>query len=48
MDIPDDIIKGKRSSKRGVYFLTYNYLDEEASFCSVFMTATNYNVCCFY
>jgi hypothetical protein len=44
MDIPDDIIEGKHSSKQGIHFLTYNHLDKEASFCSAFITATNYNV----
>jgi hypothetical protein len=44
VDIPDDIIEGKHSSKQGIYFLTYNHLDEEASFYSAFITATNYNV----
>jgi hypothetical protein len=44
VDIPDNIIKGKHSSKQDVHFLTYNHLDEETSFCSAFMTATNHNV----
>jgi hypothetical protein len=48
VDIPDDIIEGKRSSKRGVHFLTYNHLNKEASFYSAFITATNHNVRCFH
>jgi hypothetical protein len=37
VDILNNIIKGKYSSKQGIYFLTYNHLNKKASFYSAFI-----------
>jgi hypothetical protein len=44
INIPNNIIKDKHSSKQSIYFLTYNHLNKKASFYSAFIIATNYNI----
>ena len=41
--VPRNIIKGKRSTRRGTALLAYQHLDQESGFYAAFMTGTNHN-----
>jgi hypothetical protein len=46
--VPRNIIKEKRSTRRGTALLAYQHLDQESGFHATFITGTNHNPQRFY